>query len=301
MPEPTLLVWRSELGWPAESPADYANPRKGLVVHYDSSNRALHKKDHAACIEYWNWCRRFHTGPSRRWADIAYSWFGCPHGHVLEGRGLFRYQAAQGTTAGNRAYYSVTTGGGPDDPVTEAQIEGIRQLRAWLMEPASSIAGKVLGHRDFTSTSCPGSRAYRLVQDGTFAQKPGSIIVTPPAPPKPSPGAGAVPGPRHAFPLPGGYYFGPKAGPDKSVSGYYERTFKGKTDRQWLKEWGIQLSRRGWSVGKGKTYLRRHGNDGLYGDEYRSLITAFQRDQGISRTGLLDKRTWDQAFTRPVT
>lgn len=300
MPEPTLLQWRSDLGWSAQSPADRANPRKGLVVHYDSSDQKLHQKKHAACIEYWNRTRRFHTGPSRRWADVGYSFMACPHGYVMEGRGLYRYQAAQGTTAGNRDYYSVTTGGGPTDPVTDEQIEAIRQLRQWLMEPETSIAGKVLGHRDFTSTSCPGTKAYRLVQDGTFAQDPGDSI-TPPPPPKPSPGAGAVPGPRHAWPLPSGYYFGPASGPDRSVSGWYQRTFKGRTDRQWLKEFGTQLNRRGWSVGKGKTYLRTFGNDGVYGGEYQSLITAFQRDQDIPVTGLLDKRTWDQAFTKPVT
>ncbi|WP_236574548.1 N-acetylmuramoyl-L-alanine amidase [Nocardiopsis sp. FR26] len=300
MSEPANLVWRSELGWEPFSPAAPANPDLGLVVHYDSSDKGLHNKPHEACIEYWNWCRRFHTG-TRGWDDVGYSFFGCAHSYILEGRGLWRYQAAQGTTEGNARWYSVTLATGPNDPITAGHIEAVRQLRAWLMEPDTSIAGTVRGHRDFTTTSCPGDKAYALVRNGVFAQAPGGFAVPAPPKPKPSPKKGTVPGPRHPFPLPNGYYFGPRSGPAASVSGYYQRIFNGKTDRAWLKEFGTQLSRRGWSVGLGRTYLRRFGNDGIYGDEYRSLIRAFQRDQGLPANGLLNKRTWDQAFTRPVT
>lgn len=169
MPRPTKYVSRSDLGW-APSPAGYANPKKGLVIHYDSSNLGLADKPHSACVTYWKNTRSFHTGPSRGWADIGYSFFACPHGYVLEGRGLFKTQAAQ--PGGNTTYYSCTLAGGPSDPITPAQINAVRQLRQWLMEPASSISGAVKGHRDFISTSCPGDAAYALVKDGTFATAP---------------------------------------------------------------------------------------------------------------------------------
>lgn len=170
MPQPEKLVWRSQLGWPPHSPADHADPKRGLVVHYDGSNQNLASKPHTACVTYWHNTRAFHTGPSRGWADVAYSFFACPHGYVLEGRGLYRYQAAQGTTAGNRDYYSVTLGCGPSDTITDAQINAVRQLREWLMEPATSISGTVKGHRDFVSTSCPGDKLYRMVRDGVFSK-----------------------------------------------------------------------------------------------------------------------------------
>ena len=112
--------------------------------------------------------------------------------------------------------------------------------------------------------------------------------------------AGTVPGPGHAFPLPVRHYFGPKSGGDRSVSGFYNRKFKGKTDRWWLQELGRQLARRGWSVGKGKTWLKRAGNDGKYGPEYAALIRRFQKDQRIGVDGLLGKQTWDAAFKNPV-
>lgn len=120
--------------------------------------------------------------------------------------------------------------------------------------------------------------------------------------PKPAPKrTGKVPGPGHVFPLPSGYYFGPKGGGNRSVSGFYNRKFRGKTDRYWLQEFGRQLARRGWSVGKGKTWLKRAGNDGKYGGEYAALIRRFQQDQGLRADSLLGEKTWDAAFKNPVT
>nr|WP_084468841.1 peptidoglycan recognition family protein [Nocardiopsis trehalosi] len=160
---------RADLGW-GPSPAAYANPREGLCIHYDSADQNLAEKAHEACVDYWRGTRGFHTGPSRGWADLGYSFMACPHGHVLEGRGLFKTQAAQ--PGGNSSYYSCTLATGPTDEITPQQIEAVRQLRAWLMEPETSIAGTVKGHRDFISTSCPGDRAYALVRDGSFRKAP---------------------------------------------------------------------------------------------------------------------------------
>ena len=84
------------------------------------------------------------------------------------------------------------------------------------------------------------------------------------------------------------------------MSGFHLRKFKGKTDRHWLQEFGRQLARRGWSVGKGKTWLGRAGNDGKYGREYAALIRRFQQDQGLRQDSLLGEKTWDAAFKNPV-
>lgn len=173
MAQPEKLQWRSDLGWPPHSPAAWADPDEGLVVHYDSSDQNLAGQPHSACEAYWNRTRAFHTGPSRGWDDIGYSFMACPHGYVMEGRGLYRTQAAQ--PGGNTTHYSVTLATGPNDTITPEQINAVRQLRAWLMEPDTSISGTVLGHRDFVATSCPGADAYRMVQDGTFTQPPGTI------------------------------------------------------------------------------------------------------------------------------
>lgn len=150
--------------------ASYADPRSGLVIHYDGSDQGLAGKSHSACLTYWRNTRAFHMGPSRGWTCIGYSFMSCAHGYVMEGRGLYKTQAAQ--PGGNTTHYSVTLATGPTDLITPEQINAVRELRQWLTEECGN-AGTVLGHRDFVSTSCPGDRAYALVRNGTFEQPPG--------------------------------------------------------------------------------------------------------------------------------
>ncbi|MEU3017334.1 MULTISPECIES: N-acetylmuramoyl-L-alanine amidase [unclassified Nocardiopsis] len=123
------------------------------------------------------WCPTTPNGTwlARRRGTVYFtgnSFMACPHGYVIEGRGLYRTQAAQ--PGGNSSHYSCTLATGPTDTITPEQINAVRVLRQWLMEPDTSISGKVLGHRDFISTSCPGDRAYAMVKDGTFAKAPGN-------------------------------------------------------------------------------------------------------------------------------
>ena len=119
------------------------------------------------------WCPTTPNGTwlARRRGTVYFtgnSFMACAHGYVIEGRGLYRTQAAQ--PGGNSSHYSCTLATGPNDGITPEQINAVRALRQWLMESDASIAGTVLGHRDFTPTSCPGDRAYQMVQDGTFTQ-----------------------------------------------------------------------------------------------------------------------------------
>jgi len=288
MPEPDKLQWRSDFGWSKNSPASSANPKSGLVIHYDSSDQNLASKAHSACVAYWKRTRGFHTGPSRGWADIGYSWGCCSHGYVMEGRGLFKTQAAQ--PGGNSTYYSVTLMTGPKDKVTDAQINAVRQLREWLMEPASSISGKVLGHRDFIATSCPGDRAYKMVKDGTFrkAAKWGGDTPSAPKPTKPTPAPAPKPKPptskAPAFPLRSGHYFGPKSGPAYSVSGYYSH-------RADLKRWQQRMRDRGWVITV----------DGLYGDQTKLVARTFQSEKRLSVDGLIGAATWKAAWEAVIT
>ncbi|MFY7064259.1 N-acetylmuramoyl-L-alanine amidase [Nocardiopsis changdeensis] len=156
-------------GWRVELSAEQTFSPRAVAARTDGFT--VERVRHTGRI----WCP---TTPDGTWlarrAGTAYftgnSFMACPHGHVLEGRGLYRVQAAQ--PGGNSSHYSVTLATGPKDPVTPEQIEAVRQLRQWLMEPDTSISGKVLGHRDFIATSCPGDKAYRMVRDGTFSKPP---------------------------------------------------------------------------------------------------------------------------------
>jgi hypothetical protein len=158
------FVPRSSFGWPATA-ANRAHPTLGLVVHYDGSDQGLAGKPHSACVDYWKRTRLFHMH-TRGWLDIGYSFGACPHGMVLEGRGLDREQAAQ--PGGNTTWYSVTLMSGPGEHPTDKQITAVRELRAWLI--GKGLAAAVRGHRDFVSTDCPGSVLYGMVHDGTFAK-----------------------------------------------------------------------------------------------------------------------------------
>ncbi|MEU0236794.1 N-acetylmuramoyl-L-alanine amidase [Nocardiopsis sp. NPDC006198] len=276
MPEPDKLQWRSDFGWSKNSPASSANPRSGLVIHYDSADQGLADKEHKACVAYWKRTRGFHTGPSRNWADIGYSWGCCSHGYVMEGRGLFKVQAAQ--PGGNSSHYSVTLMTGPKDEVTDAQINAVRQLREWLMEPASSISGKVLGHRDFISTSCPGDRAYKMVKNNTFTKpaKWGKDTPSVPKPTKPTPSPAPKPKPptSKAPAFPGPVLLQPPVR-------------KSETARKWQ----AQMRKRGWTISV----------DGFYGPQSELVCRTFQSEKKLKRDGIVGPATWRAAWEAVVT
>lgn len=162
------LEKRSAFGWPGTA-AGYAPCKNGLVVHYDGSNQGLAGKSHSSCRAYWKATRRFHMGPSRGWRDIGYSFGVCPHGYVLEGRGWQREQAAQ--PGGNTTWTSCTFMTGDAEEPTSAQVAAFKELRAWLR--GEGLGAGVKGHRDFISTSCPGSILYGMVKSGALVEGAG--------------------------------------------------------------------------------------------------------------------------------
>ena len=86
------------------------------------------------------------------------------------------------------------------------------------------------------------------------------------------------------YPLPSGYYFGPRSGPVCSVSGYYNY-------RDDLRRWQQQMADRGWDIAA----------DGLYGDETASVTQKFQSEKGLTVDGLIGPQTWAAAWTEPIT
>lgn len=99
--------------------------------------------------------------------------------------------------------------------------------------------------------------------------------------PKPEPGGG-VKAPK--FPLPKGSYFGPKSGPASSVSGHYGHSAD-------LKKWQARMKQRGWSISV----------DGYYGPGTEKVVKQFQKQLKIKVDGKIGIRTWESAWTAPVT
>jgi peptidoglycan hydrolase-like protein with peptidoglycan-binding domain len=95
------------------------------------------------------------------------------------------------------------------------------------------------------------------------------------------PEGGTTPPP---FPLPAGWYFGPKEGPQQSVSGYYSHSDD-------LKVWQQRMKDRGWNITV----------DGLYGPETESIAKQFQAEKGLVVDGLIGVNTWAAAWTAPIT
>jgi peptidoglycan hydrolase-like protein with peptidoglycan-binding domain len=120
--------------------------------------------------------------------------------------------------------------------------------------------------------------AKKYVAPGTQAASPlPSVGVKPAARPA------AAKAPR--FPLPRGWFFGPKDGPKSSVSGYYGY-------RASLILWERQMKRRGWTITV----------NGLYDSQTKAVAAAFQKEKHLQQDGgRIGPETWAAAWTKPVT
>ncbi len=90
--------------------------------------------------------------------------------------------------------------------------------------------------------------------------------------------------PAPAFPLPSGWYFGPKSGPKESISGFYSHGAD-------LKRWQQRMADRGWAIAA----------DGRYGPQTEDIARRFQTEKGLLSDGLIGVITWSAAWTEPVT
>ncbi|GAA4799491.1 peptidoglycan recognition family protein [Streptomyces ziwulingensis] len=161
------LVTRSQLGWPA-SAAPSQTTTKGVKVHYEGapvSTKLL--TDHNACIAEWKAIRASHlANKTENYSDVAYNYAACPHGYLLEGRGLRKRTGANGNQSLNQAHYAIVglvgSSGltGPTDEMLSAIRDGIDLLRK------NGAGSEIKGHRDGYATACPGGPLYAWVQKG---------------------------------------------------------------------------------------------------------------------------------------
>ncbi|MFF1281040.1 peptidoglycan-binding protein [Streptomyces sp. NPDC058299] len=187
------LVTRAQLGWPA-SAAPTQTSTQGVKVHYEGtpvSTKLL--TDHDACIAEWKAIRESHLANTKEnYSDIAYNYGACPHGFLLEGRGIGRRTGANGNQPLNKAHYAIVGLVGdegltePTDAMLGAIRDGIELLRA------HGAGTEIKGHRDGYATECPGGPLYAWVQKGA---------------PRPA-GTGSRPEPAPKYePFPGSNFF----------------------------------------------------------------------------------------------
>lgn len=161
------LVTRSAFGWPA-SAAPSQSSTKGVKVHYEGT--AVSTKlltDHNACLAEWKNIRKSHlANTAEGYSDVAYNYAACPHGYLLEGRGLRKRTGANGNSSLNQAHYAILGLVGssgltePNDAMLGAIRDGIDLLRK------NGAGNEIKGHRDGYATTCPGAALYAWVQKG---------------------------------------------------------------------------------------------------------------------------------------
>lgn len=146
-------------GWNATPPAKPFTKRRstvGIVLHHSGVKGADPGPAQVKAFE------RYHM-KTRGWRGIAYNWLVDADGVIYEGRG---HGVVGGATRGwNSKTESICYTGWGSGDIPERALESI----AWLVSDLQSRHGNKLwvkGHRDFASTSCPGTTLYHWLQDG---------------------------------------------------------------------------------------------------------------------------------------
>lgn len=148
----------SRAKWGAQPPRNRAwcawTGRTLWVHHSDGPQPGTTQAAEAATVRG---IQAFHKGPQRGWADIGYAFLVAPSGRVYEGRGV---QVWAAHCPGHNDEPSVCIMGTYDTiaPSPEARA-AVWMLADWLG------LTDLNGHRQGTSTSCPGDATMRTLID----------------------------------------------------------------------------------------------------------------------------------------
>lgn len=177
--------WAGDLGAKGELvPEDDV---RFLLVHHTASTNDYRPEDVAGRIRSFY---EFHTGPEKGWPDVAYNFFVDRYGGIWEGRqGSIEGPVRGDATGGSQGFALLCSliGNHQEGPVTAEQQAGLVQLLAWLGETygldtapgalttfvsrgssrwpqgAEVTTATISGHRDMSTTTCPGDFAYPLL------------------------------------------------------------------------------------------------------------------------------------------
>lgn len=155
--------------WGASSPVGTVHTvliaeKDNFLTHHDGAARLfLADKSHAACLKRVKAVQAFHQGGSRGWADIGYNTLVCPHGRLIEGRGVLTVGAQ--CPGYNRAGIGSQLMVGGSDPLVGAMLNRQRRFYNELVDLRNASMRK-MGHRDGVSTECPGDEAEAWVKAG---------------------------------------------------------------------------------------------------------------------------------------
>jgi hypothetical protein len=158
-----------------------------LLVHHTAGKNGYSRSEVPAMLRGWY---RYHTGPEKKWPDIAYNFLIDSYGRIWEGRQGSATAAVRGSaTGGNQGFDQLICFIGSFGRITpsKAALNAGVELIAWLgavydidLDAGRSISfisrgsnrwkkGRkvttrpVAGHRDMSLTTCPGDKLYPLI------------------------------------------------------------------------------------------------------------------------------------------
>jgi hypothetical protein len=159
-----------------------------LLVHHTASSNSYDREDVPTLIRSFY---ELHTGPEKKWPDVAYNFFVDRFGEVWEGRaGSIAGPTKADATGGSQGYAMLCCFIGDhqiETPTGDAERSMIKLLATMadryridtsvgattsFVSRGSNIWPRgvtvttptLAGHRDMSNTACPGDAAYELVQ-----------------------------------------------------------------------------------------------------------------------------------------
>lgn len=181
--------WARGLGEVPVMPHENDGDVRILLVHHTASTNRYEPAEVAGILASFH---RYHTGPEKRWPDIAYNFLVDRFGVVWEGRsGSIDSPVIPDATGGNQGFSQLVCLVGDhtvEEPTPEAR-RSVAIMLAWLAdrygvatEPGSRArfvsrgsnllpAGTavdlptIAAHRQVSQTTCPGDAAFAWVRD----------------------------------------------------------------------------------------------------------------------------------------
>ncbi|MEV4558466.1 peptidoglycan-binding protein [Kitasatospora sp. NPDC049285] len=184
------LITREQLGWPpTESPLQATTD--GVKIHYEGTPVSTDLlTDHDACLREWQAIRASHLANKKEnFSDVAYNYAACPHGFLMEGRGIGHRTGANGNQPLNRAHYAIVGLVG-DQGLTDPTKEMLNALRDGVELLQQNGAGPdIKGHQDGFATDCPGEPLETWVRAGAPRPNGGTPVIGQAGGLEPFPGA----------------------------------------------------------------------------------------------------------------
>lgn len=154
------LVIRSRAEWGAKPfVAEKMKPHRitrGIVVHH-SAGRAPKPGEEDQIVRN---IQHFHMN-DKKWGDVAYHYFICPSGLILEGRPL-AFAGDTGTVYDTTGLEQICMLGSymKELPTPEA-LKALTELVRRDMTTLGFKRDKVFAHRELAQTDCPGNELYK--------------------------------------------------------------------------------------------------------------------------------------------